>query len=175
MVPPLRSVAYRCRTVLGLGLLALLALSALVACTSGNGDVEPTATEPEATAPAATATAELPRNPFEQGNAPIFWQPLDEGFESLRVGEPYKVLFRVTSGYAEETLPISAECSDCAEPVPGGALEFETLLAQPEGEESPGSYYPFNLDLPQPGTWVVTITAGDDTASITVEVKPAAD
>ncbi|MCH8900823.1 MAG: hypothetical protein IIC88_00815 [Chloroflexi bacterium] len=173
MVPPLRSAAFSRRTALGLGLLALLALSALAACNGGNGDVEPTATEPEATAPAATATAELPRNAFEQGKAPIFWQPLDEGFESLRVGEPYKVLFRVTSGYAEKTLPITVECSDCAEPVPGGRLEFEPLLAQTEGE-APGSYYPFSLDLPQPGTWLLTVTAGDDTISITVEVKPAA-
>ena len=173
MVPPLRSVAYRRRTVLGLGLLAL-SLSAPAACNGGNGDIEPTATEPAATAPAATATAELPRNAFEQGKAPIFWQPLDEGFESLRVGEPYKVLFRVTSGYAEKTLPITVECSDCAEPVPGGRLEFEPLLAEPTGEEAPGSYYPFSLDLPQPGTWLLTVTAGDDTVSITVEVKPAA-
>lgn len=175
MAPPLRSIAFSRYTALGLALLALLASSALAACNGGNGDVEPTATEPEATAPAATATPDLPRNAFEQGEAPIFWQPLDEGFESLRVGEPYKVLFRVTSGYAERTLPITIECSDCAEPVPGGKLEFEPLLAEPVGEEAPGSYYPFSLDLPQPGTWVLTVTAGGDTASITVEVKPAAD
>jgi len=172
MAPPLRSATFSRHTALGL---ALLALSALAACNGGNGDVEPTATEPEATAPAATSTPELPRNAFEQGKAPIFWQPLDAGFESLRVGEPYKVLFRVTSGYAEETLPITVECSDCAEAVPGGRLEFEAGLAEPLGEEEPGSYYPFSLDLPQPGTWLLTVTAGDDTASITVEVKPAAD
>ena len=172
MAPPLRSVTFGRHTALGL---ALLALAMLAACNGGNGDVEPTATEPEATGSAAMPTAELPRNAFEQGKAPIFWQPLDEGFESLRVGVPYKVLFRVTSGYAERTLPITVECPDCAEPVPGGRLEFEPLLAEPTGEEAPGSYYPFSLDLPQSGTWVVTVTAGDDTASITVEVKPAAD
>ena len=171
MFPPLGSAAFSRRTALGL---ALLALTVLAACNSGNGDVEPTATEPEATAPAATATPDIGQ-PSEMGESPIFWRTADE-FGSLRVGQPYKVLFRVTSGYAEATLPISAECSDCAEPVPGGTLEFEPR--QPDvvsEEEAPGSYYPFNLDLPQPGTWVVTITAGDDTASITVEVKPAAD
>ncbi len=172
MAPSLRSVAFSRHTALGL---ALLAMTVLAACNGGNGDVEPTATEPEATGSAAMPTAELPRNAFEQGKAPIFWQPLDEGFQSLRVGEPYKVLFRVTNGYAEVTLPITAECSDCDQPVPGGTLEFEADLAEPVGEEAPGSYYPFSLDLPQPGTWLLTVAAGDDTASITVEVKPAAD
>ena len=179
MVPPLRSVAYRRRTILGLGLLALLALSlsALAACNGGNGDVEPTATEPEATTPAATATAELPRNAFEQGKAPIFWQPLDEGFKSLRASEPYRLLFRVTSGYAEMSLDVLAECLSCPDAVNGAAarVEFAPLRAESVGPEAPGSYYPLSLDLPQPGTWLLTVTAGDDTISITVEVKPAAD
>ncbi|MCH7511535.1 MAG: hypothetical protein IIB19_04105 [Chloroflexi bacterium] len=174
MFPPLRSAAFSRRTALGL---ALLALTVLAACNSGNGDVEPTATEPEATAPAATATAELPRNAFEQGKAPIFWQPLDEGFKSLRAGEPYRMLFRVTSGYAETTMSIVAECVDCAEAANGEAprVEFEPLRADSVGPEAPGAYYPLSLDLPQPGNWVLTVVAGINAISIQVVVKPAAD
>ena len=178
MAPPLRSIAFSRHTALGLTLLALLASSALAACNGGgNGDVAPTATEREATVPAATATPELPRNAFEQGKAPIFWQPLDEGFESLRVGQQYRLLFRVTSGYAETSLDVLAECLSCPDAVNGAAarVEFAPLRAESVGPEAPGSYYPLSLDLPQPGTWLLTVTAGDNTASITVEVKPAAD
>ena len=177
MAPSLRSVAFSHHAALGLALLALLALTVLAACNGGNGDVEPTATEPEATGSAAMPTAELPRNAFEQGEAPIFWQPLDEEFKSLRAGEPYRLLFRVTSGYAETSLDVLAVCLSCPDAVNGAAAraEFAPLRAESVGPEAPGSYYPLSLDLPQPGTWLLTVTAGDDTTSITVEVKPAAD
>ena len=174
MIPLRRHSTLHSRTAL---VLALLALTVLAACNGGNGDIEPTATEPAATAPAATPTAELPRNAFEQGEAPIFWQPLDEGFKSLRAGVPYRLLFRITSGYAETTLPITAECLSCPDAVNGAAARIEVapLRAESVGPEAPGSYYPLSLDLPHPGTWLLTATAGDDTTSITVEVKPAAD
>jgi hypothetical protein len=173
MFPPLRAAAFSRRAALGLALLALLALTVLAACNGGNGDVEPTATEPEATASAATATAEQPRNAFEQGTAPIFWQPLDKEFKSLRAGVPYRLLFRVTSGYSEETIRIVAECSTC--PDGTARVEFEPLRAESVGPEAPGSYYPLSLDLPQPGNWVLTVVAGINAISIQVEVKPAAD
>ena len=101
----------------------------------------------------------------EMGESPVFWRPQDEGFQSLRAGEPYKVVIRVTSGYEEETLRIVAE----QESGPASAVEFEVSRAEPIGEEAPGSYYPLILELPQPGTWVLTVLAGEDEVSLTVE------
>ena len=155
MIPLRRHSTLHSRTALGL---ALLTLTVLAACNGGNGDIEPTA-------------AELPRNAFEQGTAPIFWQPLDEEFKPLRAGEPYRLLFRVTSGYSEETIRIVAECSTC--PDGTARVEFEPLRAESVGPEAPGAYYPLSLDLPQPGNWVLTVVAGINAISIQVEVKPA--
>ena len=103
--------------------------------------------------------------PSEIGEPPVFWRPQDEEFQSLRAGEPYKVVIRITNGYEEETLRIVAE----QKPGPASALEFKALRAEPVGEEAPGSYYPLSLELPQPGTWVMTVLAGEDEVSLTVE------
>ena len=149
--------------------LALLALTVGAACGGGSGDdiAEPTATEPQATA----TPGESPRSDTELGEAPVFWQPQDKEFQSLRAGEPYKVLFRMTSGYDEETLRIVAERN----PGQSGMVEFEAFRSEPTGEEAPGSYYPVSLDLPKPGRWVVTVLAGDDTVSFTVQVAGPAN
>ena len=103
----------------------------------------------------------------EAGQAPIYWRTQDN-FQTLRVGEPYKVVLRVTNGYDEETLGIGAfpEGSD-------DGIGFTANRVDPIGPEGPGSFYVFNLELP-PGTWVLTVGAGGDEATITVEVKPAA-
>jgi hypothetical protein len=151
-------------------LLPLLTLAALAgalgaACDGGGA---PAGATPTATGAAATATSDASR-PDELGEEPIFYRPLDEGFASLRAGEPYKILFRVTGGYAEDTLSIVAT------PAEGEALEFEASRAEPAGEgDPPGSYYPFNLELPAAGTWAITVTAGDDETTFSVEVKAAA-
>ena len=106
------------------------------------------------------------RQANELGEAPIFYAPLD-GFESLRAGEPYKVLFRITNGYDEETLRIVARRG-----TGGEAIEFEALRAEPVGEEErPGTCYPFNLELPQPRTWQVTVFAGADEVTFPVQAK----
>ncbi len=148
--------------------LALLALTLFAACDGGDKDIEPTATGPEATTEEGTRTPDESLTPAsETGEAPIFWRTVDN-FESLRVGEPYKVLFRITNGYEEDTLSVAAflEGSD-------DELQFEANRAEPEGEEAPGSYYPAILELPQPGTWQVIVVAGDDEVTIAVQVGPA--
>ena len=96
----------------------------------------------------------------------MFYGTLDE-FETLLAGEPYKVLFRITNGYDEETLRIVARRG-----TGGEAIEFEALRAEPVGEEErPGTFYPFNLELPQLGTWQVTVFAGADEVTFPVQAK----
>ena len=142
------------------GSLALL----LTACGDGGGN----GGEPTATAVAAPNIDDTIRQAGELGEAPIFYAPLD-GFESLRAGEPYKVLFRITNGYDEDTLRIVA-----THDATGETVEFEALRAEPLGEdERPGTFYPVNLDLPEAGTWQLTILAGEADASFSVEVAPA--
>lgn len=148
----------------------LLAISAFAACSSGSSfNVEPTAT---ALAPSeqqiATPAAAAPRLDDELGLAPVFWRTLDQ-FDSLRADEPYKVVLRVTNGYEEETIRIMAEHELNA----GEALEFEASLAEPVGQEGPDAFYPFNVDLPESGDWILTVFAGEGSASIIVNVKPA--
>ena len=148
----------------------LLAVSAFAACSSGRSfSVQPTTT---ALAPTeqqiATPAAAAPRLDDELGLAPVFWRTQDQ-FDSLRADEPYKVVLRVTNGYDEETIRIMAE----HELNGSGALEFEASLAEPAGQEGPGAFYPFNIDLPESGVWVLTVFTGEGSASIIVDVKPA--
>ncbi|OGO51097.1 MAG: hypothetical protein A2148_06990 [Chloroflexi bacterium RBG_16_68_14] len=149
--------------------LALLGLALLAACGDGGEDgAQPPAGGPTATEEEAGRTPDAARTPAsEAGEAPVFWRTVDN-FASLRAGEGYKVVFRVTNGYEEEALPIVAE------PEGGGPeVEFEASRVEPGGEEAPGSYYAMNLELPEPGRWQITVSAGDDEATFTVEVKPA--
>lgn len=140
------------------GVLGLFALTLLAAC--GGGETSGAATEtPEAT--------RLPTELRESGVAPVFWRTADE-FESLRAGEPYKIVLRITSGFDDETLRIVADPDG-----EGSTEEFEAVLVEPASDEGPGSFYTFLLELPEPGGWQVTAMAGDDAAPITVDVKPA--
>lgn len=144
----------------------LLAISALAACSGGSGfSVEPTTPAEQEN---ATAAASALRLDDELGLAPVFWRTQDQ-FASLRADEPYKVVLRVTNGYQGATIRIMAE----REMSGSGVLEFEASLAEPAGKEGPGAFYPFNIDLPESGVWILTVLAGEGSASIIVNVKPA--
>lgn len=145
-------------------LLALLALLSAAAC-GGSGGAKPTAT-PTATPQAPTTPAATTAAPNEAGIAPFYWRT-EDGFRSLRAGGDtgYKVVFRITNGYAEDTLRITAKR------VAGGqSLGFEAGRVQVGGGDRPGSYYATNILLPQPGRWDLTVVAGEDEITIPVEV-----
>ncbi|MBI4570384.1 MAG: hypothetical protein HY723_00405 [Chloroflexi bacterium] len=144
-----------------LPLAAAIVALALAACDGGG----PSGATPTATPAPSTTT---PAGVTELGEAPIFYRPYDQ-FASLRANEAYKILFRITGGYAEDTLRIVATSAA------GDTQEFAPPRAEPVGEgDPPGSYYPFNLLLPDPGAWAVTVLAGEDTLTFEVAVKPAA-
>ncbi len=148
--------------------LALAGLALLAACNGGDEAGEPTSSPPTPDAPSATATPPLTPPANESGEAPIFYRTFDR-FESLQANERYLVILRITNGYAEEKLVVVAE-----RVADGLTAEFESLLSQPIGDEAPGSYYPVPLELPEPGAWRLTITAGVDETIILVDVAPAA-
>ncbi len=111
---------------------------------------------------------EVPRTANEGGEPPIFWRTADN-FASVRADEPYKVVFRITSGYDEEAISLVL--------APKGSDEEIGITpnrAEPEGDDLPGSYYPTSLLLSKPGTWELTIVAGDDTATVQFEVAEPA-
>ena len=147
--------------------LALLTLALFAACGNGNdGETEvDTTTTAEATAPSTEESLTLPS---ETGEEPVYWRTQDN-FQSVRAGEPYKVVLRVTNGYNEEMLAIGAfpEGSDAG-------WGFTANRVDPVGPEEPGTFYVFDLELQQPGTWNLTVGGGGDEAHITIEVKPAA-
>ena len=148
--------------------LAALSLALLAACNGGDDAGQPTSSPSAPTAQPATATPPLTTaTAIESGEAPIFYRTVDR-FETLRVGERYKMLLRITDGFAEEKLVVVAERA-----ADGLTVEFEALLSQPIGDEAPGSYYPVPLELPEPGAWQLSIAAGDDQVIILVEVAPA--
>lgn len=154
--------------VLALGLALLLALTLFAACGSGDEGGEPTIGEPTATAEGEAHTPdESPTPGSEMGEAPIFWRTVDN-FESVRSGEPYKVVLRVTNGYEEETLPVVASPEGSDE-----QLGFQAKRVEPVGPEAPGTFYHFLLDLPGPGRWQMMVVAGEDEVTIPVEVPSA--
>ena len=146
----------------------LLVLLVLAACGDGDAnDLEPTASELTATAVGGTPTVDTRTAASERGQEPVFWRTTDQ-FASLRAGEGYKVIFRVTNGYAEDTLSIVAE------PEGGEALEIVASRVQPGEGEGPGAFYAVNIDLPQHGRWQLTVMAGEDEVVIPVEAGPSA-
>lgn len=145
--------------------LALLTLALFAGCDNDN-DGAPDIDTPD---PTAEATAASSLNlPLETGEGPVYWRTPDD-FQSVRAGEPYKIVLRVTNGYDQETLGIAAfpEGSD-------DGIGFAANRVDPVSPEDPGSFYVFDLELPGPGTWQVTTRPGGDEVTITVEVKPAA-
>lgn len=155
----------RAGRVFGAFVVTLFGVALLAACGGGGGKPAPTATT---TAEAAgTPTAGATTQPNEAGTAPIFWRTTDN-FRSLQAGQAgtgYKVVFRITNGYSEQTLRITARR------VAGGqSLEFEAGRVQVGGGDRPGSYYATNILLPQPGRWDLTVVAGGDQVTIPVDV-----
>ena len=153
-----------------------IAASLLLACGDDNGYGDATPTGPDTTATAtALATGEEPTLPpgtdatpgeNELGEAPIFWRTLDK-FESLAAGEEYKIVFRVTNGYAEDTLPIEATAATGT-----ASVTFEAARTTPEGEEDKGTFYSVNIVLPEEGSWQLTARAGAAEVTVDVEVAP---
>ena len=78
-----------------------------------------------------------------------------------------KVIFRIANGYAEETLLVVAE-----RPSDGLRVEFEAIRVETQ-DELPGTFYPLNLAIPEPGSWQLYVMAGADEVIILVEVAPA--
>jgi len=159
------------RWALAVVAIAALAAIAFAACDGDDAGDAPTPTVAETEATGSTPTREpTPVAGAQLGEDPIFYTPLDAGFASLRAGEPYKILFRITNGYDAEVLPVTATNEA------GETIEAEALYAEPVGEgDPPGSYYPFSLEVPEAGTWTVTVTAGADSASFTVEAGEPED
>lgn len=145
------------RTLAALLLLALLGV-ALLACGEGQSadsqDGGPTAD--------LVAGDDVP----EVGEGQVFWRTQD-GFESLTAGEPYKVVARVTNGYAEPTLRIVAEPFS-----EGESVEFQANLATPAGPDEAGSYYVFSLNLPTEGSWQMSAYVSLEPAMVLVSVDP---
>ncbi len=146
--------------------LAVLALALLAACGDGGSSYGgPSEREQTATPQEATRTPDGSSTPSsEMGQDPVFWRTAD-GFQSLRAGEGYKVVFRITNGYDEPALRVVADR------VAGGRqLEFTGNRVMPVGDEGAGSFYPMTVLLPQAGAWNLTVLAGDDQVTIPVEV-----
>ena len=80
------------------------------------------------------------------------------------------MLFRVAGGYVEPSLRVTAACQTCSAPGQQDPIVFDPARAEPQGEDAPGSYYPLNITLPFAGRWQITVVAGADQATITVEV-----
>jgi hypothetical protein len=147
-------------------------LGVALACggNSGTSGSPATATvasgSPATSGPAVTATPAA-----EAGQGPIFWRTADN-FRSVQTGQPYKVLFRITNGYAEPALHVTATCQTCSQPSERQPIDFEGQRAGPGGGEAPGSYYPMNITLPSAGRWEIDVVAGSDTARIMVDAQP---
>ena len=92
-----------------------------------------------------------------------------DDFASLRAGESYKVLLRITNGYAEETISLVAVRKE-----DGQEIQITSNRAEPVGEDLPGSYYPTSLLLSEASTWGLTIVTGEDAATVQFEVAEPA-
>ena len=151
---------------LGAFVLLSASLALAIACSDGGEEAgDPTA---QATTTGPTPEPTELRTDNEGGEAPIFWRTVDD-FASLRAGESYKVLLRITNGYAEETISLVAVRKE-----DGQEIQITSNRAEPVGEDLPGSYYPTSLLLSEAGTWELTIVAGEDAATVQFEVAEPA-
>jgi hypothetical protein len=141
-------------------------LAVATACGGGSSGPQPATTAgPMTPRPSATAPGG-----GEAGEEPIFWRTADS-FASLKAGEAYKVLFRITNGYAEPELTVAATCQDCARPSEQQPIAFVGQRAEPGPGEPPGAYYPTSIELPYAGEWEIVVAAGDDTARIVASAQ----
>jgi hypothetical protein len=165
------------RTALGLVTCATLALA--ISCGGGASSTKATPSlaratpVSSATTPSgAQATPPLATPAPEHGQGAIFWRTTDN-FASMQAGQPYKVVFRIANGFAEQTLPVTAACTSCP-PAERQPLSFQGGLVEPVGGEAPGSFYAMNITLPYAGRWEIDVIAGGDTAKIMVDVAAGA-
>ena len=145
--------------------LAPIIFIAIVSCGESASPAEPTTS---GGTPAATS-ADVPG---EGGEAPIFWRTADN-FASLTAGQPYKMLVRITNGYDEPELIVTAVCPFCEGGRQTVAFEGVNSPPFPAGSDLPGSYYPINLVFPEVDRWHLTVKAGSDEVTIPLDVRPA--
>lgn len=158
------------RLALALVLTVSIASLALAACGDNNGsNGTPTAGTPSspptetASTPATGPTSGVP----ELGQEPIFWR-VCEGFPAIEAGAPCKIVFRVTNGYNEDSLPVQATISTTE------VIEFEAMRVAPAGGDDKGTFYAITIELPRDGSWQITATAGLDAVTLDVDVSAAA-
>jgi hypothetical protein len=148
-------------------LIAVSAALVLLSCGDSGSPGEATSTFIHPASATATQTSGLAN---EGGQAPVFYRTADD-FASLTVDQPYKVVFRITNGFAADMLTVVASCSGCSGAPPGQT--FQGAKVQPIGEEAAGSFYPVNLVFPIDGHWEVTVQATPDDVTIAIDVAPA--
>lgn len=140
-------------------LLLIVATVSFVACGEGESADAPDEPEPTADLVAGPDVGEI-------ATGPVYWRTQD-GFESLTANQPYKVVARVTNGYAEPTLRIVAEPFGAGE-----SEEFQATRATPTGPDADGAYYVFSLDLPAEGSWQISAYVSLEPVTVLVEVDP---
>jgi hypothetical protein len=140
----------------------IVSLGASIACGDSAAETSVATDTPQ---PSET---NVPRTANEGGEPPIFWRTSDD-FATVRVDESYKVLLRITGGYAEETISLVAVRME-----DGEEIQITSNRAEPVGDDLPGSYYPTFLLLPEPGAWELTIVAGLDDATVQFDVAASA-
>ena len=141
----------------------LLAAALMLGVACGDSNSQPV----DATSTAEPNATDVPRTDNEGGEPPIFWRTTDD-FASVRVDEFYKIVFRITGGYDEDTVSLVAARKEDGEEIPITADRVEVA-----GDDLPGSYYPTSLLLSAPGTWELTIVAGEDRATVQFDVAEA--
>ena len=141
----------------------LLAAALMLGVACGDSNSQPV----DATSTAEPNATDVPRTDNEGGEPPIFWRTTDD-FAYVRVDEFYKIVFRITGGYDEDTVSLVAARKEDGEEIPITADRVEVA-----GDDLPGSYYPTSLLLSEPGTWELTIVAGEDRATVQFDVAEA--
>lgn len=165
----------RARYVSVSALLLTLSMLAFAACGDGNGASTPAGRPTATVAPstpargptetvASSTPTTAPGTPSEGGADPVFWRTAD-GFVSVAAGAEYKIVFRITNGFEEDTLLVVANRVAGGQPI-----EFRANKVLPVGGDAPGAFYPITITLPQPGRWELVVMAGADEVTIPVDV-----
>ena len=141
----------------------LLAAVLMLGVACGDSNSQPV----DATSTAEPNATDVPRTDNEGGEPPIFWRTTDD-FASVRVDEFYKIVFRITGGYEEDTISLITA-------ITGSDEENGIIVDRVEAGDGEllGSYYVTSLLLSEPGTWELTIVAGEDRATVQFDVAEA--